>query len=183
MKRVLAGVALAVVAAGCSGSSGGPGVATLSGRDATPTPTASADPEEAFRKFAKCMRENGVDMPDPGRPGAGAVVLAPTAAPQRVRVAEEKCAPFLEGVVAEGPRPDDPAMQDRALKFARCMREKGIDMPDPGTDGAIRKRVGGDDVAPPFDPADPKFKAAHDACGGLLGAGGPGGLSVEVAGP
>ena len=43
-----------------------------------------------------------------------------------------------------------------ALQFARCMRQHGIDVPDPGADSGIRIRGS--------EPDDPEFKAAEQAC-------------------
>jgi hypothetical protein len=45
-----------------------------------------------------------------------------------------------------------------ALNFARCMRQHGIDMPDP--------QVSGDDQQPPtgMRKDDPRLKAAEQAC-------------------
>jgi hypothetical protein len=48
---------------------------------------------------------------------------------------------------------------DGALKFAKCMRDHGIDMPDPDPTGKGATRLGG----PGDDPK--KFEAAAKACG------------------
>jgi len=52
-----------------------------------------------------------------------------------------------------------------ALANARCMREHGIDFPDPtfGDNGQFKQRIGGN-----IKPTDPKFQAAMKACGGGL---------------
>ena len=173
MRRTAAALALLALTA-CGSESEGNGVATLSGAKGSATPTASADPEEAFRAFARCMREHGVDMPDPG--AGGDVVLAPSGAPRQMGEAERACNHHLKAVLREGPKMNDPEMQDRALRFARCMRENGVDMPDPGADGSIRKKAGdGGAVERPFDPNDPAFKKAHEACVHHLG-------DIEVVG-
>jgi hypothetical protein len=57
--------------AACSAAGQAPGVATLDDPDpqasagASGEPTASQDPRDAFLAYARCMRENGIDMPDP----------------------------------------------------------------------------------------------------------------------
>ena len=55
-------------------------------------------------------------------------------------------------------------MRDEALEFAQCMREHGVDMPDPTFDaGAVRDRISGRERRPdPFD-AD-KFRRSVEAC-------------------
>src|SRR5919201_159324 len=71
-----------------------------------------------------------------------------------------------------------------ALKFAKCMRENGIDMPDPkfsGSGGGVTFQLGtgsrnGSSGGP--NPDSPAFKAADKVCHSKLaglGKGGPGG--------
>jgi hypothetical protein len=63
-----------VGAAACARSSASPGVATAGGKgSASAHPTASVDPQEQAREFAQCMRDHGVDMPDPDTDGGGGV--------------------------------------------------------------------------------------------------------------
>jgi hypothetical protein len=45
------------------------------------------------------------------------------------------------------------------LAYARCMRQHGVDMPDPKPDGSVDTRR--------VSPDDPKFKAAERACPGF----------------
>jgi hypothetical protein len=52
--------------------------------------------------------------------------------------------------------------QKAALAFARCMRQHGIDMPDPDPNGGIVIERSGRNAPEPED--DPKFKAAQQAC-------------------
>jgi hypothetical protein len=171
---------VALAAAGCGGDGGEPGVATLAGGTgaATPTASASADPEDAFRRFAKCMREHGVDMPDPDG-DSGMVVVAPDQAPPRqMAAADRACNHLLKGALRDGAPPDDPEMQDRALKFARCMRQHGVDLPDPGANGSIQKAVpGGTGGGGPAPFETEEFKRANKACAPLLGPG------VQQVGP
>jgi hypothetical protein len=64
-------------------------------------------------------------------------------------------------------------MQEQALAFAKCMREHGVDMPDPQFSGdgnfGIAISSGPDDSSnsggPPFDPNSQEFKDANEACG------------------
>jgi hypothetical protein len=49
--------------------------------------------------------------------------------------------------------------QDAQLAFARCMRENGVDMPDPQPGGGIVAKKG---EAPAFDSS--QFKAAEKEC-------------------
>lgn len=149
------------------------------------------DPEfqDAMLEFADCMREQGIDMPDPSfEEGGGAVVIGGPAGAgdgppseaelEEMEAAQEACRPILEEVEGQLPEidPEQQAeMQDRALAFAECMREHGIDMPDPdfGEDGRISQSIGGPDGGG-IDPGDEDFQEAQEACmeeGGMEGPG------------
>ncbi|BCB74657.1 hypothetical protein GCM10022251_74850 [Phytohabitans flavus] len=115
---------------------------------ATGTPEAAAPPpatsdREQGLKFAQCMRDHGVDMPDPGTegvvtgPGSGALPSPGASAPTLTTgddSAFEACRKFLPngGEV----RKPTAAEREQMVRYAACMREQGIDYPDPGPDGA-----------------------------------------------
>ncbi|HYJ73815.1 MAG TPA: hypothetical protein VE265_15225, partial [Actinomycetota bacterium] len=70
LRLALAVLGLGLALAACGGSPDGDRVASLSGDGATGTTngtakTPSKDPQQAALDFARCMREHGVDMPDP----------------------------------------------------------------------------------------------------------------------
>jgi hypothetical protein len=59
------------------------------------------------------------------------------------------------------PPSPDPQMLEQMRQFTQCMRDHGIDVPDPDPGGggvAISKGPGG------INPDDPKFTAAEQAC-------------------
>jgi len=133
--------------------------------------TGSAGKEErdrdAMLAFAACMRENGIDMPDPAPGERGVRLMAPKGTtPEKMEQANEACRKHLDEI--EPPdltEEQQREFQEAALAHARCMREHGIDMPDPTFDedgGAqihIRKKGSGGP-----DPDSPKFREAQDAC-------------------
>jgi hypothetical protein len=78
LRLALAVLGLGLALAACGGSPDGDRVASLSGDGATGTTngtakTPSRDPQQAALDFARCMREHGVDMPDPT--GEGGLVM------------------------------------------------------------------------------------------------------------
>ena len=82
-RPILAFALLATVLAACSGGgAASSGVATLddpaasAAPDASGSPAPSISPEDAMLAFARCMREHGVDMPDPDFSGGGGVFRA-----------------------------------------------------------------------------------------------------------
>ncbi len=64
MKRIILTAAVALLLLTACSSTDGPSVATAGG-GAGASASPSLDKAEANRRFAKCMREHGVEMPDP----------------------------------------------------------------------------------------------------------------------
>lgn len=129
---------------GCGGDGGGSGVASAGGAGASTasaSPGTSLSPEDAQLKFAQCMRENGVDVPDPGSGDAEARRLGEGGDRKKLEAALEKCQSWLQ---AGGRLPDlkDPKVRDQYVEFAQCMREHGVDIPDPGPDGEFKLPTG-----------------------------------------
>ena len=66
------------------------------------------------------------------------------------------------------------------MAFSRCMREHGVNMPDPNFDGQGMMTMKIDDSSG-IDPSDPKFEAAQQACGSAFGpAGAKAGAGLSV---
>ena len=197
--------------AGCAHADLASDVASLgSPSDTSPTgttPSGSTDPEQAARDFAACMRDHGVDMPDPqfkgdgtskmiigGGDGAAKVGGAPDE--QKLEAADKACRHLMDGVAQDAQRKMDPAelekMKQQALDFSKCMREHGVDMPDPTFEdggGGFRASIGKGD-GPKLDPASPAFQDAQKACAQYQpqgagqttsGGGAEGGPSAQVS--
>jgi hypothetical protein len=141
------------------------------GDDEAPAASQSADRKarDAELKFAECMRENGIDFPDP-QDGPGLVKIGKDESPEELREAEKACEKFRKAI--KPPELTEAQQQEfkkRALQHARCMREHGIDFPDPtfSEDGGANIRLGPGRV----DPEDDDFKAAEKECADKLGDG------------
>jgi hypothetical protein len=98
--------------------------------------------------------------------------------PAKIRAAEQACKKYQDKVK---PPPmseeQQKTMKEAALKNAQCMRDHGIDFPDPqfGEGGRITQKITRDSG---IDPNSPKFKAAMKACqkespGGMMFGAGP----------
>ncbi len=126
--------------------------------------------EDAQLALARCLREQGLDVPDsqPGRP----VQITPGAGTDEatVRRAQDRCRPAAQ---AAGPGTFSPeqqeAAQDALLRFSRCMRERGVKLPDPtvGAGGDVRQAL-----PDGITPGDPRFERAREACEQHLDAAG-----------
>jgi hypothetical protein len=196
IRLLLLSLAAMALLAACTGATAAPSVASLddpaASGDPSASPSAPTDPQEAFLAFAECMREHGIDMPDPqvsdeggGKFSVGFSAGDRVGSPddEEFKAANEACQPLLENAIGEGGRPElSPEEEEAMLDFARCMREHGIDMPDPGQGGMIFQAGGPDDESS-FDRE--AFEAAQEACQDLLpgriGDDGPG-FQVEPGG-
>ena len=176
---------LATTATACGDKGDKDGIATLGGTSGDSDDggddgdLSEEEMQDQALAFSQCMRENGVpDFPDPEFTGDGGMMLSRSAGPgdSMDMEAEEKAMKACEDKMPRGggnfSEEDRAEMQDAFLEYAQCMREHGIDMPDPdfsGDGGAFR--IGGEGM----DPNDPAFREADEACNDKLGAigGGP----------
>ena len=200
-RLILATVAVVALVAACSGTANGPGVATLDDPGASGSPGASPaasalTPQDAALAYARCMRENGVDMPDPkvttGSDG-GITIDQQGGTPvskEKVAAADKVCHHFMTAARPGGPDGHISAEDlDKMLQFAKCMREHGVDMPDPNADGGFVMQVNGSGDGSGTvgngvgGPDDPNFQAAQTACSSLLpGKLGQPGLTTDGGG-
>jgi hypothetical protein len=187
-------LAVAAVASGRgSASSTDEGVAQLDDAAATTseedksgdaTSEDEQDPEEAALAWAKCMREHGVDVPDPEVGEGGRLTIRPGGQGRRLgdidsdafREAQEACgSPFGSAGPPALSDEQREQLQETMLAFAKCMREHGVDMPDPEFSGGRGVfRVGGG-PGRGVDPDNPTFQKAQAACQKILEDGLPGG--------
>jgi hypothetical protein len=133
-------------------------------------------------KFARCMRQHGVEMGDPqrtsdggivqkaGGPGKGAERGALGPDNPKFEAAQKACQKYMVQGGGKAPSPAEQAQRNDALiRYAQCMRGKGITFPDP--------QINGDKVMMMLPrsarPDSPKFKAADAACHPLMAKFGP----------
>lgn len=151
--------------------------------------SSSASASDSALKFSKCMREHGIkDFPDPETaPGGGTrldfkqdPVNGEGASRRTVMAAQKACGHFQEEGGARELSPQQKAeAEDTVEKFAKCMREHGIEVKTQIGGGRIVAQIGGPGPGPRGpNPNSPVFKAAQKACRGLMqgpkGAGTPG---------
>jgi hypothetical protein len=167
-----------LVVAGCGGDGETP--ASSSSKQGIDAAT-----KKAMLQFSQCMRDHGVNMPDPTFSEGGARVTMREekgADPDKQRKAEQACKSYQDKIkpppVSEE---QEKKMKEAALKNAQCMRDHGIDMPDPqfGEGGRMSQKIG---PSSGIDPTSQKFQAAMKACqkeapGGMMFGAGPSGGS------
>jgi hypothetical protein len=122
--------------------------------------------------LAKCLRAHGVNVPDPsanGGPGAGfgaAGGFRTLRDNPNFRTALQACAKFRVGGFGNLTPAQREQFRQDAVKFAECMRSHGVDLPDPGSNGA-----GGFGIFRSISPSErqsPTFQAAIKACSSNL---------------
>ena len=159
-------------------------VATLATPDpdapASAAPAEEVDGEEAILEFVACLRDNGLDLPDPQFGPEGprfadpAVMMSIDFRSSGFLDAMEACGDLLAALQPEVDPERQAEQTEQQLIFAECMRREGIDFPDPDpvrgfTMGAMR----GADGELAIDPFSPDFQAAAEVCTAEIGLGVP----------
>jgi hypothetical protein len=173
---------LAFVASGCGSSpSSEEDVAALDDTTADETTTdtteeddAATDPQEDALKWARCMREHGVEVPDPDFSGGQGTVRIRVRGrggdfgDAKFRAAEKACGRPFRGSGPPLSEEKREELQEAMLAYAKCMREHGIDMPDPqfGEGGGMIVRRGPGGNGPDLDSEE--FGDADKACRPIL---------------
>jgi hypothetical protein len=164
-----ASILLAACGASGSGGSGG------AGKD-----------DEQELAFAACLRKAGIDAPDPQRTPDGGLrseVRVPTGiSPKRMQRIQQDCMNKSGFHPKQPSKAEQARFLDAALKFSRCMRAHGVDIPDPqATGGGIRLGKPGRTSKVGPNPSAPAFRRAQESCQSLLpgGKGGKGGFAVS----
>jgi hypothetical protein len=138
--RQLALAAIAAVAAvltlsACGGSDEGDGIASAGGEQnaATPAETETSAPLDADAQalvFAGCVRDNGVDMPDPGPGQQGLVDAFQAVADDYDRATLEQALGACQDLLPQYPQQEHPEGDDWMLALAECLRKQGLDVSD-----------------------------------------------------
>ncbi|WP_040702519.1 hypothetical protein [Nocardiopsis ganjiahuensis] len=108
--------------------------------------------DEAMLDFAACMRDHGVDMPDPEGDGGMIALPATGEGDEDTAQAMEACEELLP---VDENAPSEEERFETDLKLAECLRENGIDIEDPEPGAGLTL---------PVDPDDDEHMAAVTTC-------------------
>jgi hypothetical protein len=210
---VLLGGGVALARGGDSDGDGSDGVATVDGSSGDQAADADdqgggnsgrpdqSEMQDAMLEYAECMRDHGIDMPDPefsgdgggmviqggGPDGGGSTGGGPAPDSDEFEAADDACSDIMDDVRGDMPQlsPEEQAeMQDKLVAMAQCMRDKGYDMPDPEVngDGGVQIQMRGGPGGPQGDGSGPDEQMQQDQeeCNEQAGMengplGGPGG--------
>ncbi|MFD7107007.1 hypothetical protein [Streptomyces celluloflavus] len=155
---------LAIFATACSGGDGGTkDTANGSGAGGGSDASGKGKEADAAYKHRQCLRDHGVKVeePKPGQDPRGMVIGAGG------NVDQEKMKKALEACKSTSPNAGKSELtqadKDEALKYARCMRKNGFNMPDPKFEGG---GMMGKAMTMPQGEEKKKFEKANKACGG-----------------
>lgn len=161
-----AAAVLALLAAGCGGSSG-PRVASIR-TGPTSASTTATTPAAKLAAFYRCMAAHG--FPNYRMPttlgstwGASRIKLTPAQARMTrspaFQTADQKCAPLVPGFGNAVTPAREAAARAQALKFSRCARSHGMpNFPDPNSSAGINLSAAN------IDPESPTFLHVKQAC-------------------
>jgi hypothetical protein len=150
--------------------------------DSSAAPAEEIDGEQAILDFVSCLRDNGLDIPDPQFGPEGprfadpAVMASIDFRSSEFLDAMTACEELLAALQPEIDPEQQAEQNEQLLEFAVCMRGEGIDFPDPDpvrglTIGSMRG-ADGELVVDVFSPA---FQRASEVCSAEIG--------LEPAGP
>ena len=113
----VAAVLIALVLSACGGASHGAGG------------TAPLDEDAQALAFAQCVRDNGVDMPDPGPGQQGLIDAFRAVARDYDRATLEQALSACQDLMPQYAQ-EHPTGDDWQLELAECLREQGLDVSD-----------------------------------------------------
>ncbi len=157
-------LAAAVLLTGCGSEEPDNQVASGTGAQAESTAPSSAPAslsrDELAIKFTQCLREQGLNVPDP-EPGKGPMLKFD----KNSGVTQQKVQEAMDACKQYNPQADgspNPQQEENGRKYAECMRTNGVEKfpdPKPGQRGIM---IG------PGVADDPDFQKAQDACQPIL---------------
>jgi hypothetical protein len=176
----LVALALGATVAACGGSSSSNSSAAA----------ATGSRFQARVNLAKCARAHGINVPDPspgGGPAEGIGRVLRQYSQSQINTALQACRQYLARAFPQfNLTPAQRAQfQQQLVKFAKCMRSHGINVPDPTFNG--NGLFGFRRAFRSIDRSSPAFQSALKACQSLRprfgrGAGGPPGTGAPPPG-
>jgi hypothetical protein len=143
------------------------------GSSSSPASSAAKEQQAEVKNadFAKCLREHGIEataVAGPGGEGHG-VQIKGAGGPAKMEAAQQACKKYQPEPQKLNLSPQEKVERAEAVeKFARCMREHGIEVHASSSEGRvsiqIHRKLGGGGP----NPESPGFQKAQSSCQGLL---------------
>ena len=156
------------------------------GGSSPPSTSSAAKEQQAevkFADFAKCLREHGIEATastGPGGEGHGLAIKG-AGGPAKMEAAQKACKKYQPEPQKLNLSPQEKVERAEAVeKFAKCMREHGIEVHGSSSEGRVSIQIHGKPGAGP-NPESPAFQKAQGACQKLLPFKGKGPLGTQHA--
>jgi hypothetical protein len=138
--------------------------------------------EVKFADFAKCLREHGIEATaatGPGGEGHGLQIKG-AGGPAKMEAAQKACKKYQPEAQKLNLSPQEKVERAEAVeKFAKCMREHGIEVHASSSEGRISVQIHGKPGAGGPNPESPAFQKAQQSCQKLLPFKGKGPLGAQ----
>ena len=123
-----------------------------------------------FADFAKCLREHGIEAAATTAPGEGhGLRIKGTGGPAKMEAAQKACKRYQPEPQKLNLSPQEKVERAEAVeKFAKCMREHGIELDASSSEGRISIQIHGKPGAGGQNPESPAFQKAQNSCQKLL---------------
>jgi hypothetical protein len=155
----LTSLALALALAACGSSS--------PNSSAGPAQESEQQSSAKLADFARCMREHGVQAEVGTPPGGGQAIKIGSKGPvgrEKLNTAQTACQKYQPKPRKVNLSPQEKVEREEAVqKFARCMREHGIEVHASVSGGGIQVQIHGHPGSGP-NPDSPGFQTAQNTC-------------------
>ena len=165
---VLCAISASLLLAACGGSA--PSEASAAAKE--------QQAEVKFADFARCLREHGINAEASTMPGGGhgLKINGPKSGgpstikgPAAMEAAEQACKKYRPEEQKANLSPQEKVERaEQVEKFAKCMREHGIEVHASSSEGHISIQIHGGPGSGGPNPGSPAFQKAQNSCQGLL---------------
>lgn len=150
-----------VLALGACGGSDEPGTTRASGESSAASGP-SNEQDTSRVKLTQCLREQGLDVPDSEGHG-GFAQLNPAERERLEQALQGPCREYRSGAFGEASDSQSQEFLDAITAFTVCLREQGVEVPDPDPSNPFA-------VLHSIDQSEPRVARAATACQNELAA-------------
>jgi hypothetical protein len=149
-------------------------LAACGGSSSSPSASSAAKEQQAEVKnadFARCLREHGIEATAATAPGGEgqAVRVRGSGGPAKMEAAQNACKKYQPAPQKLNLSPQEKVERAEAVeKFAKCMRENGIEVHASSSEGRTSIQIHGKPGAGGPNPESPAFQKAQSSCQKLL---------------
>jgi hypothetical protein len=148
---------------------------TACGGSSSPSTSSAAKEQQAevkFADFARCLREHGIEataVGGPGGEGGRGLQVKGAGGPAKMEAAQKACKKYQPEPQKLNLSPQEKVEHaEEVEKFAKCMREHGIEVHASSAEGRVSIQIHGKPGGAGPNPESPAFQKAQQSCQRLL---------------